>query len=325
MEQDLELIKSVSKKNKLPEVKPVRFPSGVINRVYDLGNCVIKIEGSDLTNFAKGVLKFQPAVIGQLVALGAKVPRILDYSEFEGRPYILMEKAVGQNLIYDWLRFNLKEKENFIAQVCEQLQIFHSLKFDSYSIPIYQGKKFDNLKAALTNVVNFADIDKIKLKKDYREDLEFLEDFFAQNISLLDEKDPSVLIHNDIHLENIFHKGNEVTAIIDFDWATAAPRYYELWKIADVFYDPKKYGEEGLESIYQGYRMTEEFKFIKKHYLKLFETPDLLTKIRLFNLENVIYKITDYQKGRWSENVMIGLKQQINDFYRDGWLSEVLS
>ncbi|MBI2607849.1 MAG: hypothetical protein HYW51_03420 [Candidatus Doudnabacteria bacterium] len=104
MHRDLALIKFVMAKNKLPRVEPKRFPRGVINRVYDLGDCVIKIEGSDLTDHAKGVLKPQAEIMSELISLGAKVPKIVDHGGFEGHPYLLMEKIRGQNLVYDWLK-----------------------------------------------------------------------------------------------------------------------------------------------------------------------------------------------------------------------------
>ncbi len=325
MHRDLALIKFVVAKNKLPRVTPARFPSGVINRVYDLGNCVIKIEGSDETDYAKGVVKPQAGVISKLVSLGAKVPKIVDHGEFESHPYLLMEKVRGKNLVYDWLAFSMPEKENIIEQLCEQLKIFHSIKIDHYSLPIYLDHKFENLKDALANVTNFNLIDKMKLKKEYVEDIEFLEEFFAENISLLDEQNTAVLTHNDIHLENIFYEQNKITGIIDFDWVAAAPKDYELWKMTDVFYDPKKTVEQGLESLYDGYRMTEEFKFVKKYYPQLFEAPNLLTRVRLFHLENMLYKVTDFQKGRWSEDVLKSLHTQIDDFFRQDWLEKLLS
>ncbi len=322
--KDLELIKFVVSKNKLEWAWPTRFTSGVINRVYDLGSHVIKIEGSDLTDYAKDVLKPQAALMERVRALDAKIPKVIDSGEFEGSPYILMEKAKGRELVYDWLNFNLKQKENFIAQICEQLQIFHSVKNDFYSIAIYQNKNFENLKGATINLTDFTEIDKAKLKKEYAEDIEYLEGFLTENIEVLNEQNTAVLTHNDIHLENVFYKDNKVTAIIDFDWVSWAPKDYELRKIVDVFYYPKNYMAERLGQRYEGYRMTEEFKFLKKYYPGLFGIDNLLTRVRLYNLENVIYKTVDYQKGKWSENVMIELHQQIKDFYQGGWLSEVL-
>jgi aminoglycoside phosphotransferase (APT) family kinase protein len=325
MEKDLELIKFVANKNKLSVFKPARFSSGVINRVYDLGSYVIKIEGSDLTDYAKGVIKPQAEIMQKLSSLGAKVPKVLDHGEYEGHPYILMDKAEGKNLVYDWLKFSMKEKETFIAQLCEQLKIFHSVKFDHYALPIYQGKKFTNLKDAVANVTKFDVVDINALKKEYADDMEFLEDFFNKNISVLDEQNTAVLTHNDIHLENIFYKDNQITTIIDYDWTAQAPKDHELAKIVDVFYDPKRYMEKELEQLYKNYKMTEELKLLKIYYPQLFENPNILARVRIFNIEDMIYKVADYQNGKWSEDVMKWLHQQITDFFRSNWLSDLLS
>ena len=322
-ELDERIIEEVTKKNNLqPLGHYSRFSSGIISRVYDLGNFVLKIEGD--REDVKGILKTQPEVMNKLAGLGARVSRVVDYGEFMDKAYLLMEKIPGTILAYSWLGFSKKQKENFIAQLAEQLKIFHSMKFDAYAMPIHNSRPVHNLLEAVESLINFERIDKSKLKKEYLADLELLEKFYFENKPVLDETNTAVFVHSDIHLENIFYKDDDLTGIIDFDWGSQAPRDYELSKITGTFYEPLKTVEEKLEPLYEGYKMTEEYGFLKKYYPEFFDVENLLTRIRLFSLEDMANTIFDYQQGRWSESTMIGLKKSIDAYFRGGWLTQVL-
>ena len=67
--------------------------------------------------------------------------------------------------MYDWLSLDNKQKENFIFQIVEQIRIFHSIKFDKYSIRTYLGSMFDDYRDAVAASTDFNKIDKTKLKK----------------------------------------------------------------------------------------------------------------------------------------------------------------
>jgi len=86
----------------------------------------------------------------------------------------------------------------------------------------------------------------------------------------------------------------------------------------------KKTVEKKLEPLFEGYQMINECGWLKKYYPGLFASPNLVTRIKLFSLENLINRVVDYQSGRWSERVMINVVKQINDFYKGDWLEKLL-
>ncbi|MBI4050770.1 MAG: phosphotransferase [Candidatus Doudnabacteria bacterium] len=321
---DSEIIKIVANKNKLVlNREPARFTSGFVNHVYDLDKFVLKIE--DGSEYYKGILKPQGAVLGKLINAGAKVPKVFDTGDLEGRFYVLMEKVPGTNLSYDWLKFNLVEKESFIEQIAQQMQIFHSIKFDTYAITILAKKRFKNLRDSVANFVNFKKIDKTKLKKEFVADVEFLESFFEKNMHILNEHNTAVLVHTDISLENVFYQSNKIAGIIDWDWACQAPKDYELWEISDAFYNPKRRVEDQLKPFYEGYQMTEEFGFLKKYYPAMFATPNLINRIRIFIMDDLIDRFVYYQNGKATESLLVETQRQIKDFYKEDWLSKCLN
>lgn len=320
-EIDLALIKKILLKNRIPEPANIaRYQSGIANRVYDIDDrYIVKLEGE-----FKGILAHQKEVTNKLFEAGARVPRILDADIVEDVHYLLMEKVRGTNIVYGWLKFSMKQKEGFIAQVTEQLQRFHSVTFPEYAIRIASGPRFSNLKNAVARITDFTKIAKGKLSSGLRSDVELLEEFYTSHLPLLEETGSAVLVHNDLHLENIFHEGDEITAIIDLDWVCQAPKDYELWKIVEVFRDPKYTVEERLESLYENYRMVEEFGFLKKYYPALFEARHLADRVRLYYLEHMLDRIANYQGEESNEKAVRIFQEEMQDLFKSDWLDKIL-
>lgn len=321
---DSKIIQSVIKKNKLSELIETKcFSSGSINRVYNLGGkYALKVEGKG----EHEILKPAQEITAKLLAKGAKVPKIIDFGAFEDNRYILMEMVAGNNLVYDWMSFNDSQKEGFIEQLAEQLQLWHSIPCHNYSMPIVSYNSFDNLKPAIERLTDkeINIIQKDKLPKEIADKIDMLVQFYHDNISSLDETGTAVMVHQDIHLENIFHQDGQLTGIIDLDWACQAPKDYELWKIMDTFHRPKFTVEEKVEHLYGDYQMTKELGWLKKYYPALFKVSNLSNRVRLYYLDPFFETLIDYQNGLWKGRGIQKAVDKIKDFYQNSWLDEVL-
>lgn len=319
------LIEKIAIKNKISS--PVDYSlcaGGQINHVYSINNqYILKIEG-DVGDTA-GIFDHQVEMTEKLLPLGAKVPKIFDCGRIDGKGYLLMEKVKGKNLIYDWLQFSNKQKESFIYQITEQMRIYHSISYSKYSIRTYLGKESDNFKDAVACSTDFRKIDLSKLEKEHREDVEFLQDFYYKKIDILDEKDTSVLVHNDLYYGNIFFQNDELTGIIDFDWSCQAAKDYELWKFIDFVHSPDVYVDKKLESKFKKYDARQDLALFKKHYPELFDQKNLADRIRLYYLNNLIMLYSETQAGRWSERVYEEAKQRVDSYYRGDWLEKVIN
>jgi aminoglycoside phosphotransferase len=321
---DSKIIQSVIKKNQLNlSLEAKRFSSGSINRVYNLGGkYALKIE----TKGEHEILKPVPDTTAKLLVKGAKVPKIVDFGSVKDNRYILMEMIPGNNLVYDWMSFSDKQKESFIEQLAEQLQIWHSISCKEYSMPIVSFTSFSSLKPAVERLVDkeIKLIDKTKLPKEIAGQIDGLIEFYNKNIGILDETGTAVMVHQDIHLENIFYEGDKLTGIIDLDWACEAPKDYELWKIMDTFHRPQFTVEEKIAHLYGDYQMTKELGWLKKYYPALFQVPNLANRVRLYYLDPFLETLIDHQNGLWEGRALKKALDKIPDFYQNSWLDEVL-
>src|SRR3989344_985882 len=204
------IVEEVIRKNKLPSPpNTTRYTSGIMHNVYDLGDYVLKIEGD--AEYAKGSIGHQRGILDKLVSIGAKVPKVLDSAIIENKPYLLMEKLSGSLIANDWMKFDMKQKEKFIAELAEELGKYHSLKSPQYSLPICSDTHFQNLDAALRRIVDFDEVKMDLLSEEHRSNVDLLRKFYEENIDSLNEENTAIFIHNDIHLENIFYEGEHIT------------------------------------------------------------------------------------------------------------------
>lgn len=319
---DERIIAEVSLKHHIEPHSIDRYPSGQINRVYNINNdFVLKIEGE--LSYAKGIFSVQKEISETLCSRGAKVGRVLDAGRFEDKGYLFMEKLPGKNLVYDWQNFTDQQKENYIEQLVGQLRIFHSVRFDRYAIPVYQGRTFANLGEAIARTIDFSRLDMTRLPDDMRDAVEYLQMWYAEHASMLEETGTAVFVHNDVHLENILHAEGQISGIIDLDWWCQAPREYELRKLMDYFHTPARCVEEKLEAQYAN-QMVQEAALLRKHYPELFDSPQLADRVRLYYLEDMLDVLSDYQAGRWGERVLDDVRHKFKDFYKGSWLADQL-
>jgi len=324
--QDQKIITEVAKKNSLfLDNKITEFSSGQINNVYNLNNkYVIKIEGG--MSYAKGIFEHQEKITRQLIKSGSKLPKIIDTGRIENKGYLLMEKLVGNNLVYDWPKLPEIEKERLISQLAEQLKIFHSLEYNEYNIEIYLGNNYPELEKTVHKAIGFERIDKNKLKTEHLKNLEMMEKFYQENKKVIKgEKGSAVFVHNDIHFENIFYQNNKIIGIIDFDWACQTPQDYELRNIADFFLFPFKYVEKKLEPKYQK-SLNKEMGYLKKYYPELFQIKNLATRIKIFYIIIFVRFIVDCQHGRWHDNqgFLDKVNKDIEKIYKSNILEKII-
>ena len=292
------------------------------HQTFDLSDkYIVKIEDEKA-----GTLDHQKFFLDLLYAKGAKVPKVVEFGHSVGQTYLVTKKVAGDNLSIGWLSRPVEQREEIIKDLAEQLRIFHSVKFGQYLIPVLSNNLQGSLKESVLESTKFKLIKKDKLAPKYRACFELLQDFFQKKIYLLDEENTAVLVHNDIHLENLIGENKGLNGIIDFDWVCQAPKDYELWKIVEVAREPRHTVNGELLPLAPGYQMVEEFGWLKKYYPELFEASNLANRIRLYYIQELINnRFLDFQKGTLSEDLFSKVQSEIEDIFVSDWLDKLLN
>ena len=207
IEQNSSLFGPISKINKINV--------GFTNTLYDINDSYIIKICTDLNNeeqFKKEINFYNSNKDNYLI------PKLY-YSNTDKKdvPYIyeIMEKVEGASLYNVWHTLSEEQREDIIKQLCDAMKQIHSNKGTSYDwietlknkfIPLYnQSKK--------QNIIN-------------EEEIKLLDQAYSHFDKYLQFSE-IVLVHNDLHFDNIFYNDGKIK-LIDFERSIYAPKDFEL-------------------------------------------------------------------------------------------------
>lgn len=153
----------------------------------------------------------------------------------EDVPYLyeIIEKIDGVSLYNVWHTFNEEQREDIIRQLCIAMRQIHSHIGNRYNWTNKIKKQFMYL------------YEKVKTLNIFKGNgLKLLNHAYSKFDKYLESRD-FVLIHNDLHFDNIFYKDGKIK-IIDFERSMYAPRDFEL----DIFYRMIRKSRELMDFMY---------------------------------------------------------------------------
>ena len=192
--------------------------------------------------------------------------------------YEILEKIEGITLYNVWHNFNETQREDIIKQLCEAMKKMHSNVGKYYDWIEYNKEKFNNL------------YDEAKKEQLFNEDeIKTLNKVY----SLFDEylvSDEVVLIHNDIHFDNIFINNGKIK-IIDFERSMYAPKDYDLHILYYMIRQPWKHASEECEKYTKVEDYVNIMKYIEKYYPEIIHIPNLYKRLAIYD---VIYELSHF-------------------------------
>ena len=251
---------------------------GFTNAIYKVNNSFIVKICNDIDNedkFKKEIDFYKANATNNLI------PKLF-YSNTEKTDipyyYEILEKINGVSLYDVWHTFSEEQRENIIKQLCEAMRRFHSNKGESYDWVKRTSDLFMNSynKAKELNLFT-------------SEEQELLEGAYSSFNEYL-ESDEFVLIHNDLHFDNVFYDNGKIK-LIDFERSIYAPREFELDILYRMIRKPWKFASEGNEQ----YAKLEDYEnimtYIEKYYPELIHIDNLYQRLAIYD---IVYFLKQY-------------------------------
>ena len=251
---------------------------GFTNTIYIVNeNYVVKIctNPDNEKNFEKEI-NFYKANVGNNL-----IPKLY-YSNVErdAVPYYyeIIEKVEGASLYNVWHTLNESQREDIIKQLCDAMKQFHSNVGENYDWTKKTSELFNNLydRAKKLNFFN-------------NEEQELIDNAYSKFDLYLETKE-FVLVHNDLHFDNIFYNDGKIK-LIDFERSIYAPRDFELDILYRMIRKPWKFASEETEE----YTKLEDYeyimKYIEKYYPELIHIDNLYKRLAIYDM---IYYLKQY-------------------------------
>ena len=170
------------------------------------------------------------------------------------------------------------EREEIIKQLCEAMKKMHSNVGEYYDWSDYNKERFNKL------------FDEAKNQELFNEDeIEILNKVY----SLFDKylvSNEVVLVHNDIHFDNIFINNDKIK-IIDFERSMYAPKDFDLHILYYMIRQPWKHASEDCEKHTKVEDYANIMIYIEKYYPEIIHTPNLYKRLAIYD---VIYELSHF-------------------------------
>lgn len=276
-----EIIDKIIEKNKEifgRSVKAEKVNVGFTNTIYIVNDkFVVKIctNYDNEKSFEKEIDFYKSNVNNDLI------PKLY-YSNIEKKDityyYEIIERTPGVSLFNVWHTLNEEQREDIIKQLCDAMKKFHSNIGKSYDWTKKTKDLFINLyeKAKTLNIFN-------------HDELQILDNSYSKFDNYL-ESNEFVLVHNDLHFDNIIYNNGKIK-LIDFERSIYAPRDFELDILYRMIRKPWKFASEETERFTKLEDYKNIMKYIEKYYPEIINIDNLYKRLAIYD---VIYYLKQY-------------------------------
>lgn len=212
--------------------------------------------------------------------------------------YEIIEKIDGQSVYYYWYKMNESERENLIKDLISRIKQVHYKKKDGY---------------------NWAE----KLKNQVKENFQKSEDLFSEkekqiilksldlyNEILSDNK--FVLIHNDLHFDNVLIDSKNQIKIIDFNDSMIAPFDYDFRLLYMCQDTPWKWANSEMDPYQRKEDYVNIFEYIKKYYNELNNVRYLEKRMIIYRIVNDIRLFARFKEEEEKNRIVEDSKKLLN-------------
>ena len=276
----------------LPSDVPIERASSVTNEVWITPEHVVRVNRHPNRRLER------EAFLGPKLPDDVGYPGVVAYGGEIGADSLIVERRHGDVLSRAWPSMDRDERRRAVAQLATLLRRLHETPAPAGLPPTATPQLLspDTLPAVaplLEGLDRAAELPHVEPA--------FVTDLRAAVRDLGDAVEPfqaTTLIHGDLHFENVLWDGYVVTALLDFEYARAAPPDLEL----DVFLRFCAYPQLHVAEDYEHETRPEDYAEIPwwliDEYPELFDHPRLYDRARIYCLAYVVRDLLEVPPDR---------------------------
>ncbi|MEM9202649.1 MAG: aminoglycoside phosphotransferase family protein [Actinomycetota bacterium] len=224
------------------------------------------------------------AVLGPSLPGEIGYPMVVSYGGQMGADFLVVKRVPGQPLAHCWPDMSRTQRRRAVHQVAAKLKRLHQTPGPD-NLPLIDAPQLlrgDTLSPVMSLLVAL----------DQARSLTHVDRFLMDDLEqLVYELSPAIepfesdsLVHGDLTFENVLWDGNDVTAILDFEWARTAPPDVDL----DVFLRMCSYPHLHVGDAHYARTKAEDYAdvpwWLADDYPELFDVPRQFDRLRLYSL-----------------------------------------
>jgi hygromycin-B 7''-O-kinase len=256
---------------------PITRVSSVTNEVWLTADYVIRVNRRPDHRLRR------EAELGPLLPDVVRYPEVVAYGTGTGFDWLVLRRRPGDVLSRSWPTMAPAQRRFAIRQLAFLLRALHETRspvgLDDLGAPqLLRGGQGNEptapLLVALERARSLENVDATVMNA--------LIDIVRSTSRTLEPFDVPWLIHGDLTFENVLWDGEQITALIDFEWSRAAPADLDLDVILRFCAFPHLHVADDYASQTKPEDYEEVAWWLREDYPSLFQFPHALERLRIY-------------------------------------------
>ena len=204
-----------------------RLSGGWTNHVFAAGNLVLRFT----SNLESGRL-LREAKLAKLLPKQAGYPEIVDNGRTERYDWMLCRRISGTNLEDVWGNMSWKERADALEQLWQKTKFVHTVNVKKAEAYVNKALWYmSGIENAVTETERL-----FERKLINAEQCDVLKGYIYRFETAIRKAD-FILVHGDLTPANAMWQDGEITALMDFECATIAPKEADLMMLLNTAYE----------------------------------------------------------------------------------------
>lgn len=261
-----------------PDV-PLTRVSSVTNEVWMTDEVVIRVNRrlDQRLRREAGIAPYLPPEL--------RYPEIIRYGAGTGFDFLILRRQPGTVLSRAWPAMSTAERRTAVRQLAHLMQTLHETSCPpSAGVPSH-APQLIGLSANGPCGDLLAALDTAKELPHVEPDLiGSVADLVRAAQDVLDPFDATRFVHGDLTFENVLWDGEQITALIDFEWARGAPADLDLDVLLRFCAYPFLHVAPDYEAMTNPVDYADVALWMSEDYPALFAVDRLLERLRLYSI-----------------------------------------
>jgi hygromycin-B 7''-O-kinase len=228
---------------------------------------------------------YREALIAAILPEEVGYPKIVAHGGARGEDWLVQERMPGRPLAHVWPTLTEAQREKAVISLAERLAALHRTRAPHGLPPIEHAPQLLEVGVpdptgpvldALERASKLEHVDPVLLVE--------ARDMVERLSNTIIPFESETLVHGDVTFENVLWADDEVTALLDVEWARPGPKDLDL----DILLRCAAYPHLHVAEQYVPQTKTEDYDgvpwWLGKAYPSLFEYPRQIDRVRLYSI-----------------------------------------
>ena len=282
-------------------IQEVPMPEYAVNSIFIINDSYVL---KTTTHYSGRNLQ-RAATALEAVASAGVSPQLITHSEWPTDPnryFLIQPKLDGKAMFSQWLELDAQSRVRLMEQVVEYVLRYQKIAVSGYRIghhqnalPHWRGSWQDGHDSYLVKLLH-----KVEQKPVAAQIFNLLKDtrqYYDKHRHTLQFCHGATYSHGDLHLYNVLATPAQVSGIVDWEWADTGgvEPDFEMEALLRWAIYPKAIAEESLEDKVSEQSFAEVIPTILRRYSPMQQTPHLLERMTIYQIEHELHKIAKEQ------------------------------